>query len=360
MPLTRVTYDEDLTRILVTSRNLEDGRPTHKGSDTYTQAAVLAAVSQDLRAVIARVYDQIWPDTADTAELERHAAVYTDITRKPASPSSGLVEFTGEPGVVLAAGSALVDDQGQEFELSAEAVVGSGGSVQAAAESITVGQSANLGAGDTLTLVSPPSGLDATGTVPADWAGGAEAESDAELLARHLWLLRHPPAGGNKYDYVSWAMSVPGVVQAVVFPLRRGLGTCDVCILSAGADRLPGSALLADVQAVLDAKRPAGIKDSQAYAPDLVPVDVGATIAPAAGYDYAALVPIVQAEVAALFSDLLPGDKFKVADAQTAVRLIPGVDDLAITAPASNVTATVDESTIELLTAGTITVTEAS
>lgn len=57
-------------------------------------------------------------------------------------------------------------------------------------------------------------------------------ETDAELLARLLDYIRRPPAGGNKYDYVKWALEIDGVAAAYCFPLGQGLGTVDVVILA--------------------------------------------------------------------------------------------------------------------------------
>lgn len=57
-------------------------------------------------------------------------------------------------------------------------------------------------------------------------------ETDAELLARLLSLIRRPPAGGNKNDYEQWALSIAGVAAAFCFPLAQGPGTVDVVILA--------------------------------------------------------------------------------------------------------------------------------
>ena len=57
-------------------------------------------------------------------------------------------------------------------------------------------------------------------------------ETDAELLTRLLDYIRRPPAGGNKYDYVKWALAIDSVEKAWCFPLGQGLGTVDVVILA--------------------------------------------------------------------------------------------------------------------------------
>lgn len=57
-------------------------------------------------------------------------------------------------------------------------------------------------------------------------------ESDAALLARVLDDIRRPPAGGNQYDYIKWALEIDGVARAYCVPLAQGLGTVDVIILA--------------------------------------------------------------------------------------------------------------------------------
>jgi hypothetical protein len=57
-------------------------------------------------------------------------------------------------------------------------------------------------------------------------------ETDAAYLARLLEYIRRPPAGGNKYDYVKWALEVDNVARAWCFPIAQGLGTVDVVVLA--------------------------------------------------------------------------------------------------------------------------------
>lgn len=57
-------------------------------------------------------------------------------------------------------------------------------------------------------------------------------ETDAAYLARLLDYIRRPPAGGNKYDYVKWALEKDNVKAAYCFPLAQGLGTVDVVIVA--------------------------------------------------------------------------------------------------------------------------------
>jgi uncharacterized phage protein gp47/JayE len=60
-------------------------------------------------------------------------------------------------------------------------------------------------------------------------------EADAAFLARILDDIRRPPAGGNQYDYIKWALAIDGVARAYCVPLAQGLGTVDVIILADAA-----------------------------------------------------------------------------------------------------------------------------
>ena len=218
-------------------------------------------MSQDIRTKIAWAHDQGFADSADSDMLERHALLRTNITRRSPSSASGQVVLTGEAGTVVPAGSEMVDEAGLEYRLIEAAVIQTNGLVTAEAEATSTGEATNLAAGETLTVTSPPAGISSMAEAPAAWTGGGDEETDAELLARHLWILRHPPAGGNKYDYITWAMSAAGVYQAYHFPRRRGLGTADhLQFWTNDGDRTAGQALIDEVQALIDLKRPSGIK----------------------------------------------------------------------------------------------------
>lgn len=354
----RVDFDADLAAIKTIYRGLEDGRPVHEGSDTHTQSTLLAALSQDVRKVLDYVDAQIFPDTADTAHLERHAALYTGTYRLPATGATGTAIFEGNVGASIPAETSLTDEQDQEYQTSAAATVGAGGTIEVDCEAVSTGTSTRLTAGAALTLTSPPTGVSGAATVETSWTGGSDKETDAELLARHLFALRHPIAGGNKFDYITWALSVPGVYEAYHFPRRRGLGTADTVILINSATRLPSEALIDEVQDYIDDHRPAGLYSVLVYAPDPVEVDVEAEIELADGYDLAEVTTRIETDLESDFAQLAPGDDMPISRLQTIISLVEGVSDRVLVSPAANVEATVDNANIELLALGTVTISE--
>ncbi|GAW29593.1 hypothetical protein ULO1_21630 [Carboxydocella sp. ULO1] len=93
------------------------------------------------------------------------------------------------------------------------------------------GASGNVAAGTITILAQPVAGITSVNNV-ATTSGGLDEEDDASLLARYLQRVRSPSAGGNKADYVNWAMEVPGVGGVFVVPVRDGPGTVSIAIIN--------------------------------------------------------------------------------------------------------------------------------
>ncbi|CWN06095.1 baseplate J-like protein [Neisseria meningitidis] len=184
--------------------------------------------------------------------------------------------------------------------------------------------------------------------------GGTDRESDASLLARLLKIIRRPPAGGNRYDYKNWALSVDGVTSAYVYPLRRGLGTVDIAITS--ADGVPSEETVRRVQAYIDEMRPVTAKNALVLKPTVtaVPVTVQVKLD---GIDLDEAKRRIRTALKEYFDTLIPGDGLTVSQIEAAISNVDGVIDRRLTAPTANRAAdTVNR--IEWFKAGAINVTE--
>ena len=54
--------------------------------------------------------------------------------------------------------------------------------------------------------------------------GGSNDETDTQLRERYNEYISRPVTSGNKYQYISWAKSVPGVGDAIVYPVMERTG----------------------------------------------------------------------------------------------------------------------------------------
>ena len=103
MPYTTKDYDTLLQEILSDFQGQIDGANTTELSDIYVKAAALASVTSGLYKYLHWLEKQIFPDSADEAELERHCGVRV-MKKKQATGSIGAVMLTGTPTTAFSSG----------------------------------------------------------------------------------------------------------------------------------------------------------------------------------------------------------------------------------------------------------------
>ncbi len=325
-------------------KNVLPDAATDGDSDHYVRASATASAVDGLYHFLLWIARQVLPDTADTDYLERHCAL-RGILRKPATPAEGTVTAYGTPGAVVPAGEALREvATGLTVLTSAQGVVGQDGQVVLSCQASMAGLLATVYADTPVTFTQAPAGL--TGQAWLTISGGEDQETDAELLARLLDYLAHPPGGGNAHDYKQWAESVAGIERAYVFPSRRGLGTVDIAVL--GSDGPAAPSAIAAAQALIDAKRPAACKDVWVLSPTPLAVDVTVAVRLDAKLGTLATVAAqLEPALVALFADLSPGAIVYRSRIEAVVSGLTGVVDRVVRLPAANVQAVVSARAIE-------------
>lgn len=257
MAFTVPTFDELLNAILTDYINQFPGVDSSKGSLIYVKSAAIASAFWGLYQYQRWIYDQIFPDTAATENLEHHAWI-RGITRK-------------------------------------------------------------------------------------------SGETDAALLSRLLEYIRRPPAGGNRYDYVKWALEITNVKSAYCIPLGQGPGTVDVVIvaeLSTGSE-IPTQPLIDEVWAYIDNLRPVTAKYLRVLPPTILTENV--TISGTG----AAYNPVqTAADIAAYLNSFTPGQPLYRSQLGN-FAIVNGADDVIVTTPAANVIPTA----LQIIRPGVINVT---
>ncbi|RKN85878.1 baseplate J/gp47 family protein [Paenibacillus ginsengarvi] len=175
------------------------------------------------------------------------------LTRRVAVKAEGQVHFTGQAGTVIPAGTRVATPADRvtgtssvEFVTKQEVTLGETGTTAVRALAVVAGISGNVTAGAVSIMVSPIPGVTSVSNITA-MEGGIDTENDPSLLARYLQKVRSPSAGGNKADYVNWALEVPGVGGVSVVPVRDGPGTVSVAII--GSNNEPADkSLVEEVQ----------------------------------------------------------------------------------------------------------------
>jgi len=225
---------------------------------------------------------QLMPDTAETEWLDRFGNIWVG-GRKPASYASGTVLLSGVAGTLIPAGTLLTATTAvgvTTFQTTADVTLQPTPTTPVSVIAISSGAS-NVLAGGSINLSVAISGANAIATVSALDDGSPE-ETDDELRARLLDRIRQPPMGGDAFDYVQWALKVPGVTRAWCSPNEQGPGTIALRFMMDDKNNgsfyidtngnghgggFPEANDVATVAAALNAVRPVAVKDIFVEAP---------------------------------------------------------------------------------------------
>ncbi len=314
--------------------NLRPSAHVDADSDHYVRGSAVSSAVEGLYDYQAWIARQILPDTSDPEYLELHAAL-RGMQLKAATPSDGLATIAGTPGAQVPPGAQIKLKGGSDaFVLTAGGVVPAGGQLVLPCRAMQAGAYPDLVAAPAL-LQSAPSGVQ--GECLLTISGGSDVETPADLLDRLLYYMRNPPGGGNRYDYVRWALEVPGVTAAWCYPHRRGVGRVDLIIVS--ADGLPAAELVAAVQAHVDELRPVACRDVLVLGPLRLDVSPRLALRLAQSYTLADLRAQIEDVLGQYFVGIVPGGEVILSRLESLVLGLPGVIDARIIDPAGNIQA---------------------
>lgn len=323
-----------------------------KDSDFAIRANAIASAVQGLYQHQVWIVRQMFPDTADHDYLVMHART-RNLQPKPATYAGGKVQLTGNAGVAVKSGLQF-RPKGSSLlcQTTEDATVGSDGKVAIAARPLETGTAGNLADNTPGTLLIAPKGIDSDVTI-LRMTGGTDDETDASLLARLLEVIRRPAAGGNKYDYHRWAVEVPGVTEAYVYPLRRGYGTVDVVIVANNS--MPSEETIKATQVHIDDVRPVTAKNTLVLAPEEVITDVSVKVK-LSGLSLDEARKQITTAITDYFNRLAPGEIAVLKQIGGSITNIVGVIDYDFIKPTGNIIPVVDKTRVQWIRLGTVTV----
>lgn len=213
----------------------------------FAQGASLHGAYRYLKDYIAR---QAIPIKSSGAFLDGWLQSY-GLPRKSAAAAAGSATGTGLAGSGIVAGSQLQSSAGVIYQVTAGALVGSGGALMVSLVAIESGTQGNLAAGEALSLVSAISGINTAFVVATGGLGGGTAvETDDEAIYRLQQRLANEPMGGAPADYARWALTVAGITRA--WGVRNPAGPCTAGVVIMADGNLGGLPSAAQAQAVND------------------------------------------------------------------------------------------------------------
>lgn len=269
MPFGRPSLRDIIARIV------DDIAARLPGAAAGLRRSVLGVLARVFAGAIDGVYGyltwlarQLFPDTAEGVFLNRWAAIW-GVSRRPAARAFGQIRVTGFAGSMIPAGTVWASQRGRSSDgaaqtpimlaSTADVTIAANGVALVPAQAVDAGAAGNLPAGSRPALVAALSGIMSDGRIDVAWGGGADVEEDESLRERLMFRIQEPPEGGSYRDYLRWALDVPGVTRAWVYPHRLGLGTVGIMVMwqdGAGGDRRPTDSELQIVFNHIDDMKP--------------------------------------------------------------------------------------------------------
>lgn len=210
----------------------------HAYNLTIATALVVAEVCE---FVLPEVIKLIFPETSYGEYVDSHARGRA-LTRRPATRAIGELTITGNPNIVIPAGSlfstAAVNDVPSVDYATQEAVtIPESGTATVYVECTSEGIIGNT-TENTIVLVSSRLKGITSVTNEKPVTGGTEEENDESLIER---IMEYDRSQGESYvgsaaDYKRWAMEVPGVGEATVISAKDTSGTVTIIVTDANGD----------------------------------------------------------------------------------------------------------------------------
>ena len=338
---------ETIYREMLAAYAKRRGGQLQEDCDLSVRLWAAAAQIQALEAQAEWVLGQSFPQTAAGVYLDRHGAM-RGIVRQAPSRATGQLTFRLSNAQT---GTVCMTEGTVRFRTTEPGTIPAGEiSVTVAAEAVEAGSSGNVGAGTVHVLTACPVAVTAVTNEKA-FTGGLSEETDEELRQRILDSFQRLPNGANAAWYELTACRHEGVAAAKAVGKARGAGTVDVYV--SAPDGIPSEKLLTELQTVFQKSREIAV-NVQVKAPTAATVDVAVTVKTAEGTDFANVKTAVEADLAEQFNGKLLGRGVKLAELNSRIYALPGVENCHITAPSADLAA--NDTVLPVL--GTVTVTE--
>ncbi len=237
---------------------------------TFPAAIELAHAYIELDSVLGLGF----AETTEGIYLDLRAGEF-GLTRKPSVKAKGSVTFSGPAGTIVPASTRIQTAKNVFFvTLSDVALTNGTGTVEAEAE--VGGVRGNVSAGTINALAPGPLYGIVTVTNPTAFDGGSDTETDEALLQRLKTHVQKPVTSGNANHYKQWALEVPGIGDAKVYPIWDGPGTVKVVLLDT-EKTAPAQTIIDATAEHIEANKPIGATVTVVGASELA-VDVSASL----------------------------------------------------------------------------------
>jgi uncharacterized phage protein gp47/JayE len=200
-----------------------------------------AGLSYEHYAYLDWIALQAVPWTATGEFLDGWAAL-KNVYREAATKTVGTVTFAGsQANIPIPAGTSITrQSDGVLFVTTNNVSTGTSLTATPTIQAVTAGSAGNFDPNTVFVLTSPIQYMLAQSTASTQTKAGTDQELDDSLRTRMLAAYAAPPQGGDRQDYIEWALAVPGVTRAWIAPGGMGAGTVNLFVMLDAAESANG------------------------------------------------------------------------------------------------------------------------
>ncbi|WP_392563195.1 baseplate J/gp47 family protein (plasmid) [Orbus sturtevantii] len=244
MPFKRKTLSE--LQSIVTS-DIENGQKDIGSLLRFSNMRVIgntvAGMSHLQYGYLDYIAKQATPYTATDEYLAAWGATRKIFRYPPTAATCKKVLFEGKAGVSIQKGTKLNRSDGYQYTVDNGLTINSNGESYASITAVLKdpfdditcgGKDGNIDAGTLLTFDEPITGLSNQVTTIDPITGGSDVENEEDFRSRVLHRYQNTPQGGSNDDYISWALSIPGVTRAWIKRRIIGVGSVGVYFMMDG------------------------------------------------------------------------------------------------------------------------------
>lgn len=351
MAFTRPTLTELINRVCVNINTYVDHANAFVKQTVFNVfAKIISALHLDLYVYLDQIQKNFFVTTADINGLIQRGSDI-GVFRKKASFATGNIIVNGTMGTLIPLGTTYSTASEQQYKTTADAVIGSNGTVTVPIQATSTGINGNADGGTEFTLVNPIVGLSSTAVADSlGISGGTDIEETESYRNRILLAMRRVAGAGDTVFYENAALSRPGVTRAKAFRTYAGAGTVGVAFMmdNTYSDGIPHAGDIADMKEYLESIMPADLNEIIVFAP--TPTIINITINSLTP-DTTEMRSAINNSLAALFHEYDFGATVYRGQIETAIGSTPGEISHVLAAP--NVDTEIPVNGIALL--GTIT-----
>ena len=320
------TYSQILDRMNNKFTELSGYSPEN-ASDAAIKMKLLAGELYSLCTEIDRIKLQMFPNTATGQYLDMHAQ-QRGLSRIKGDKASGFVLFRldmpVDHDITIPRGTVCSNSDGSLRYLTVEdeVIIRNSTEKLIECEAEDSGQHYNV-ARNVVKVIITYFSVGMSITNASSFIGGTDDESDESLRKRLAENYKNTPNGANEQYYIDLAKSVDGIYSASVSGSMQAEGIT-VCV--GGRGEVPSNDAYYNVRDLLNISRPFGV-DLTVTMPELVAVNVTASLSIKSGYNANEVLANVRISIDNFFDSLGVGEDFKLAALGKAVYESDGVDN---------------------------------